>query len=113
MPATTINSSQMQLLATDKPATRASKLSLTIRTLQHTGHAHPVFVPANLGNSGAVTDRLPATGLEARLLPGMSGMIVGPNLGCRPSLSAVSGFDWSGGSPLLFRGRVNEPVSKT
>jgi hypothetical protein len=37
-----------ELLVTSRPATNAGQLSLTVRTLQHTGHPHPVLVLANL-----------------------------------------------------------------
>ena len=32
-----------ELLVTSRPATNAGQLSLTVRTLQHTGHPHPVL----------------------------------------------------------------------
>ena len=46
------------------------QLSLIIRTLQHTGHPHPVLVPANLGNSGLITPKLPAKQVRSATVPG-------------------------------------------
>jgi len=89
MPATTSNSTQRQLLNDHdlrrRPVTLPSERFNTRAT-------HIQFCPTNLGNSGAVTDRLPANGLEARLLPAMSVLFIGLNLRVRQSLFVVTKY---------------------
>jgi hypothetical protein len=86
MPATTSNSTQRQLLNDHdlrrRPVTLPSERFNTRAT-------HIQFCPTNLGNSGAVTDRLPANGLEARLPSVMSVLFIGLSLRVRQSLSVV------------------------
>ena len=47
------------------------------RTLQHTGHPHPVLVLANLGKSCLITHGFLQSELEARLLPAMPSSLAG------------------------------------
>jgi hypothetical protein len=69
VPATTKNNLQKQLLADHD--LRCRPVSLPSERL-NTRATHIQCCPINLGNSVAVTERLPANRLEARLLPGMS-----------------------------------------
>ena len=87
----------MQLLVTNDPHTRAESFHLPSERF-NTRASHIQCCPFNLGNSVAVTDRLPSNGLEARLLPGMSILFIGLTLWRRQSVFVVSGPDRNDGS---------------
>jgi hypothetical protein len=58
--------------ATHVPGSTARGFRLSFRTLQHTGHPHPVLVLDNLRCSALITTEPLLNELEARLLPAMS-----------------------------------------